>query len=135
MTEPNEAPAAEPVTMPEREIEFHGRTIWVRMPGPEQLLVWKRTVSKLQNLQNSDWTGESVMAALERSRKIIDSVLVHEADKDWIDDQMLDRMLDLQDTAAIIQLTVEAFASDDNRESRRAAKKATRKKATRKAPR
>ena len=30
--------------IPEQEIEFKGRKIWVKMPSGEQLLVWKRTV-------------------------------------------------------------------------------------------
>jgi hypothetical protein len=132
MTEPNEA--AEPATSAdtEKEIEFSGRTLWVRVPSPEQLLVWKRTLGKLQGAEVEGWNGEQVMGALERTRKIIDSVLVHDTDKDWLDDQMLDGNLGLIETAQIIQLTVEAFQADDNRASRRAAKKAPAKKAARK---
>jgi hypothetical protein len=134
MTEQTEAAeAATPVEMPaEKEITFQGRTMWVRFPRPEALLVWKRTLKKLQDLDTSDWTGEEAMAALERTRKIIDSLLVHEIDKDWLDDEMLDSRLGLEETAQIINLTVEAYAADDNRETRRAAKKAPAKKATRK---
>lgn len=137
MTEPNEAAEAATSADTEKEIEFQGRQLWVRVPSPEQLLVWKRTLTKLQGADVDGWNGEQVMAALERTRKIIDSVLVHEVDKDWLDDQMLDRKLGLIETASLIQLTVEAFQADDNRESRRAAarkspaKKAARKKATR----
>jgi len=135
MTEPNEAAEAATSADTEKEIEFSGRTLWVRVPTPEQLLVWKRTLGKLQGAEVEGWNGEQVMAALERTRKIIDSVLVHETDKDWLDDQMLDGNLGLIETAQIIQLTVEAFQADDNRAARRAArkpaKKATRKKAAR----
>jgi hypothetical protein len=134
MTEPTEVP--EPTTAvempPEKEIDFQGRTMWVRLPRPEALLVWKRTLIKLQNLNTSDWGGDEVMAALERTRKIIDSLLVHEIDKDWLDDEMLASRVGLMETARIIHLTVEAYQSDDNREARRAAKKAPAKKATRK---
>lgn len=134
MTEQTEAAAEvdEPAER-HREIEFHGRKFWVRMPSPEQLLVWKRTVVQLQDADISSWDGNQVMAALERTRKIIDSVILHQVDKDWLDDEMLDGGLGLKATGAIITLTVEAFGTDDNREARRAAKKATPgKKAARK---
>lgn len=136
MTE-QETPAAETAdTIPEQEIEFQGRTLWVKMPSPEQLLVWKRTLRKLQGADVEGWNGEQVMAALERTRSIIDSVLAHEVDKDWLDDEMLAGTVGLKDTAKIINATVEAFADaaerEGNRETRRAAKKAPAKKAARK---
>lgn len=136
MTE-QETPAAEAATMPELEIPFHGRQLWVRMPSPEQLLVWKRTLRQLQGADVSGWNGEQVMKALERTRLIIDSLLVHEVDKEWLDDEMLAGTIGLMDTAQIINGTVDAFATyaeeNGNRADRRAAKKAApAKKATRK---
>jgi hypothetical protein len=122
--------------VPEREIEFQGRAIWVKMPGPEQLLVWQRTVTRLQSADVTGWNGDQVMSAMERARKIIDSVILNQVDKDWLDDQMLDGAVRLQEASGLITQTVEAFAEDDNRASRRAAakktvpaKKAVRKKA------
>jgi hypothetical protein len=135
MTE--QTPAAEAVL--EQEITFFGRQLWVRMPGPEQLLVWKRTLVQLQGAEVEGWNGEQVMRALERTRRIIDSLLVHDTDKEWLDDEMLDGRITLTDTAGIINSTVEAFVSaaeaEGNRETRRAAAKkaAPAKKATRKA--
>lgn len=139
----DETPAAEAATElpPELEIPFAGRTLWVKMPTPEQLLVWKRTLRQLQAADVSGWNGEQVMKALERTRLIIDSLLVHEVDKEWLDDEMLAGTIGLMDTAGIINGTVDAFATaaeeGGNRETRRAAakkatpaKKAARKKAT-----
>lgn len=136
MTEQTEA-TAQPTVMPEQEIEFKGRKIWVKMPSPEQLLVWKRTLTQLQGADVSGWNGDQVMRALERTRLIIDSVIVHQTDKDWLDDEMLAGTIGLMDTAAIINGTVEAFAAaaeaEGNRETRRAAaKKTPAKKARRK---
>jgi hypothetical protein len=123
------------VAEPERPIMFNGREMYVWMPRPEQLLVWRRTLRRLQDMEENDWTADEVMKALERTRKIIDSVLVNETDKDWLDDQMLDRKLTLKDTGGIIQLTVEAFADaakgEGNRQTKRAAKKVAPKKAAR----
>lgn len=113
------------------------RTMWVRMPRPEQLLVWQRTVDRLTNAPiNASWTGSEVMAALERLRKIVDSLLVNKADIDWVDDQFLDGTLTFQTLTPFIPATTLAFqqaaAETGNREERRAAKKAAPKKATRK---
>ena len=135
MTDETAAPAQVEV-MPEQEIEFKDRQLWVKMPTPEQLLVWKRTLKQLQGADVSGWNGEQVMKALERTRLIIDSVLAHDTDKEWLDDEMLAGTIDLMDTAAIINGTVEAFAAaaeaEGNRETRRTAKKALAKKAVRK---
>lgn len=134
MTEPNEAPTQ----VPEQQIQFAGRELWVRMPSPEQLLVWKRTLKQLQGADVTGWNGEQVMTALERTRKIIDSLLVNPVDVEWLDDEMLAGNLGLMDTAGIINQTVEAFTvaaeTEGNRADRRAVKKTTTKKATRKAP-
>lgn len=123
---------------PEQEITFKGRKLWVKMPTPEQLLVWKRTLKQLQNSDvTAGWNGEQAMRALERTRLIIDSVLVHVVDKEWLDDEMLAGTIGLMDSATIINDTVEAFVTaaeaEGNRETRRAAKKAApAKKARRK---
>lgn len=137
MTEQTEATeAATPDAVPEQEIEFLGRTLWVRMPSPEQLLVWKRTVNQLRGADVSGWNGEQVMKALERTRKIIDSILANGVDVEWLDDEMLAGRIGLRETAQIIQKTVDAFVDaaerEGNRETQRAAKKAPGKKAVRK---
>jgi hypothetical protein len=115
------------------EIAFKGRSMWVKMPTPEQLLVWQRTIKLLQGPDVDGWGADQVMRALERTRKIIDSVLVDAADRDWLDDEMLDNGLTLIDTADIIRLTVEAFGTktEDGKPVKAAPRKrATRRKAT-----
>jgi hypothetical protein len=127
---------------PELDITFRDRKLWVRLPTPEQILVWKRTLTQLQSAEVDGWNAEQVMAALERTRKIIDSVLVHRVDVDWLDDQMLERKIDLKGTAEIINRTVERFAEaaeaeraeHGTRAERRTVAKKTGKKAARKAP-
>jgi hypothetical protein len=130
---------AEEATTPELEIEFMGRTLWVRLPKPEQLLVWKRTLKQLQGAEVDGWNAEQVMAALERTRRIIDSVLVNPVDVTWLDDEMLDGRVDLKGTAEIINKTVEAYAEAAEREkaehgTRAERRDAAKKKAARKAP-
>lgn len=117
------------VDSPELEIQFNGRGMWVKMPKPEQLLVWRRTLHQLQDAETADWNAEQVMTALERTRKIVDSLLVNKTDVTWLDDQMLDGNVDLAGTAEIINLTVEAFAhaAEPPEPPRRAARKTSPK--------
>jgi hypothetical protein len=122
---------------PELPIQFAGREIFVKMPAPEQLLVWKRSLKQLQAAETGNWNGEQVMATLERSRKIIDAILANPSDVDWLDDEMLAGRVTLMDSAELIQMTVDAFIAaaeaEGNRETRRAAaKKSPAKKAARK---
>jgi len=133
MTEPSTAGTE----VPTAPIMFQGREMFIQVPRPEQILVWKRTLDGLQRPEVQSWNGAQVLAALERTRKIIDSLLVNQADIDWLDDEMLAGRLGLVETAGIITEAVKAFqtmaAEMGNREERRANAKAT-KKAARKTP-
>lgn len=129
---PQAAPAktsgqrAEP---PKGEIQFRGRTMRVVMPQPEQILVWRRIHARLEAANIRDWNGQEVLDALDRVRKIIDTVLVDQADIDWLDDEMLAGKLTIRDASQILVDAVKSFA---NRSQRRAAKTtgpARRKKA------
>lgn len=135
MTEQTEIPAE--IERPTREIPFRDRSFMLRMPTPEQLLVWQRTVKQLQGADTASWDGNEVMRALERARKIIDSLLSDPRDIEWLDDEMLAGNLGLREVAPIILDALKAFqdGADEktdpvNREERRAVKKATRKKAS-----
>lgn len=127
MTQP-----APPASMDEvRAIQFRGREIMVKFPTDGQLIVWQRTVRNLQSTDTNSWTGEDALRAGERAAKIIDSVIVNRADRDWLDDETLDKGLGLIDRAEIITLTIKAFGGG---EEKTPAKKATPvKRARRKA--
>lgn len=137
MTDQEEADQEFPVL----PVMFHGREIYARMPTPEQLVVWQRTVKRLQEAPiDASWTGSEVMVALERLLKIINSLMAHKVDIEWLDDKFLEGELDFQKLSPFIVLVTDAFAdaaeAEGNREDRRAAakktpaKKAARKKAS-----
>lgn len=111
--------------IPQGEITFQGRTIKVRMPSPEQVLVWNRTMEKIERANLNDWTGKQVLSALERTRKIIDSVIMDPEDIDWIDDEMLAGRFGLKEAS---QIVLDALAAFQNREQRRATKTGARRK-------
>lgn len=120
MTEPKE------VAWPEGTITFRGRKIRVAMPSPEQVMVWQRTLAKLENAKTSDWTGKEVMAALERTRMIIDAIIKDPADVDWLDDEMLAGRVGMKDASEILLEAQKAFMKPAKKAP---AKKAAAKKA------
>jgi len=138
MTTEPAAPAEDLTEIPHLPVMFRGREIWTKMPRPEQLLVWDRTIKRLEQAPvDASWTGSEIMAALDRLRRIIDSILVNKADVTWLDDQFLDGELEFKDLAPFITMTVDAFADAaqeeaPNRAAKRAVKRAPAKKATRK---
>src|SRR3990172_8277806 len=112
---------------PTAEFEFLGRTIHVHMPTPEQLLVWQRTLEQMGRAQMAGWNGAQAMNALGRCRKIIDTVIVLQMDKDWLDDEMLEGRLGLMGILPLMTQAIEAFVEAGNREERRAVKKVGKK--------
>ena len=122
----------EPVVMPEREIDFRGRSIWVHFPSPEQLIVWQRVLDRLQR-DGGGTTGHEVMRALTRLRAILDSIIVNQVDIEWVDDEMLAGRLGLMELVPMLNDTVKAFANEPVAGTR-PEKRAAAKKAVRKAP-
>lgn len=127
MTDQDAAAETADQTTLELPVTFLGREIYCRMPTPEQLLVWQRTVRRLSDApMDASWTGSEVMGALERLRKIIDSLMVNRVDIDWLDDQFLDGTATFRNLAPFITEVTTAFAEvAGNRETRRAATKKT----------
>lgn len=115
----------------ERVITFRDREIWVKFPEAEQLVVFKRTVAMLER-DVDGWNGAQVLNAADRVRRIVDSVILNEVDRDWIDDEILDKRLKLESITEILLLTVKAFGDPgQNEPANRAEKRAVAKKATR----
>lgn len=120
--------ATEAVEMPSLPITFRGREMYVVMPNPTQLAVWKRILQRLQNTHEADWTAEAVVDSLAKLVRIVETLLVEQVDRSWLEDELLDGTLDFPKLAPIITLATEAFqqaAEGNNRESRRAAAKKT----------
>lgn len=115
--------------LPTVEITFRGRTLLVTFPAPEKLLVWQRTLQRLQTDNVKDWNGQQALAALDRIRKVVDSLLVHPGDIDWLDDEMLAGRLKMPELNELVHSVVDAFkakqAEGANRAGRRAAAKTT----------
>lgn len=94
-----------------KRITFLGRQILVQLPDENQIVVWRKIVRQLQNAgPNPD--AERVFTLMDRGRRIVDSVIVLDADREWLDDQLLDRAVTLRETVEIIILAIKAYRPD-----------------------
>lgn len=105
------------------------RELIVHTPDEGQLAVWAASAERFQTL-GSEWAAsaealagrddndpdvlafraernEQATRALTRAIKIVTSALVRQADRDWIEDQMLDRKFGLAETLGVITGAVE----------------------------
>lgn len=115
-------------SVPEAKISFRDREMRVVFPQPEQIMVWRRIMARLEKADIKDWNGREVLDALEKIRTIIDTVLPDEADVTWLDDEMMAGRLGIKEASGILMEATKAF---QNRAQNRAAKTAP---ARRKAP-
>lgn len=121
---------AAPVAGAERAITFRERELWVKMPTEEQIIVYSRTLKMLQGPEVESWDGAEALKALDRTLRIILAVVVNAADRDWIEDLMLDGELTLIDACQILNATVDVFAEDKPKASAAPRKRAARRKVT-----
>lgn len=102
------SPAA-PAETAADSIMFMGRTMLVQAPSPEQLSVWQRLATRAQAMTGAGLTGDGAARLFGRAHRVIESVLVDEHDREWLEDQFLDRALTLEQAADILTLTVNVF--------------------------
>lgn len=106
----------------ERPIMFRDRELWVKFPSEEQILVYSRTLKMLQSPDVESWDGPQVLKALDRTLRIVLSVLINRGDAEWLEDLMLDGDLKLVDACEIVNMTIKAFEADgQNRATKRRA--------------
>ncbi len=120
---------------PRNVIVFHGRTMKVNRPGPEQIVVWKRIAERAAGIgretatpkacpeckgkaggcEACHFTGSAhtgtVLKLFDRALKIISSVLVDEADRDWVEDQLLEGAINLNAAGEIVSLAVDQMVA------------------------
>lgn len=78
---------------PTTAIEFEGRRMLVRRPSIEQIAMYRRTAKQMEALKDRDITtpkqGEDVVRIFDRAARMIESVLVDDDDREWVQDQLM----------------------------------------------
>lgn len=105
-------------------VEFRGRSINVVGPSPEQIAVYQLTADRFARLGDDMRAGKldgvAAVKALARTIGIVKSVMADEHDREWIESELLDRRLTLQDVQPIVRDALDALAAaHGNREDRR----------------
>lgn len=116
---------------PAGSITFHDRVIAINRPTSDQLAVWKMVADRAQaaarelatnpnkpctackgsGCDECGQTGSSSLATVlklfRRAMTIISSILVDEADRDWLEDELIAGRLDLVGASEIVSLAVQ----------------------------
>lgn len=118
-------------------ITFRGRVMAVTRPSEDQMALWQRIATRAQTFQRESQTPKpcpdcqgtgalaeetcqacagtgdantrTALRLFNQTMNIITSVLVDEADKDWLEDELVGGAIDLVDASEILTLTVSAL--------------------------
>lgn len=96
----------------EKTVTFQGRVMAVKLPTGEQLAAWQRIITRLEDAKAEDMSAAQALKLLDRAARIIDSVLVDEADIDWLEDGRIDGTVQTQEALSIVVDAVKSFGDD-----------------------
>lgn len=117
---------AEPATAEHKTITFLGRKMAVKLPTPDQIVAWESLLRRLKALDPETATGEQALKLLSRSNKIVDSMIVSDDDKEWLEDGRIEGTVTTENSQQIVLDALKAYEMDapepDNRAARRARK-------------
>lgn len=92
-----------------------GREIMFRRPKLGQVIVLERTARRLMKQAESDGKdqGEAMTIAVVRTLDFIETLMVHDADKQFVEDQMLAGSIDWQDLMKAMTGEGDSGTADD----------------------
>lgn len=107
-------------------VEFQGRTIEVRAPDLEQIVIIRRLQRVFSDAAKlKDIEAEEALKLMDRALKAVTSVTVNPEDLEFIEDLWLDRKIRLEQTLPLLTASMKALeaanADQMNRAERRAA--------------
>lgn len=129
MTEENPEVAADETEPKKFFIELRGQKIEIGASSPSQLAMMRLTANRMSRLDPNNTSQEEAFRVYEKAIQIVTSIIVDRDDRDWVEDLLITREMDLEEASQVMDLASEEWAKDGNRAERRA-KKTTRKKAT-----
>lgn len=108
LPEPPEV-VAEPEQSDHATILLRGRSMRVVMPRAEQLAIWARTGARLRSIDLATLDVTEVSKLINRTIRVVESVLPDPADHEWLEDQMLDAGMALPEAVSIVTLALDAL--------------------------
>ncbi|MGH9248993.1 MAG: hypothetical protein ACRD0W_05695 [Acidimicrobiales bacterium] len=130
MTDDEKTPAG---TVSTPVLPYRDRTMILKVPGAAQLMMWQRVERQFGALveKEGDIEPDEYRKALHRLDQLVMSLFTDQADKDWLEDEVLEGNItdkDLLDLFGRMGEVIRAAAPTPNRAARRVkAKKTTSK--------
>lgn len=125
-----EAPAPAAAAAEEKYfIEVRGQQVEISKSSPEQLAMMRITGNRLSRLDPNNITPEEVIRAYEKVVQVVTALPVDRGDRDWFEDLLVSKEMDLEEASGVMDLAAAAWAAGGNRQERRATKTARRKPA------
>ena len=94
-------------------VELGGRQVEMRKPSDGSLVVLTRVYRSLPKIENdaelTDEQRDRLISNLGTLGKVVESMIVKDDDKDWLDDAMIDGSVSPQDVFAAIRTAAEKF--------------------------
>jgi hypothetical protein len=94
-------------------VDLGGRQVEMRKPTDGALVVLARTFRGLPKIENVDELTDDQRERLIRNLgtlgKIVEGMVVQDADKDWLDDAMIDGDVSAEDVFGVIREAAEKF--------------------------
>lgn len=110
-------------------LTIRGNQVEISGSDPTQLAMIRLTANRLARLDSNNTSPDEAVRVYEKIIQIVTSIMVNRDDRDWVEDLLMRKEMDLEEATTIMSQAAEEWAKDGNREQRRA-KKVTRKKAT-----
>jgi hypothetical protein len=107
-----------------KSVDFHGRSVKVRQPTPDQLMAWDRLLSRLDAASSQGMSADEARKLWGRCLLIINSTIADDDDREWLEDRQLDGTVTVEECAQLVVHAVSLYGGEsgtsDNRRARRA---------------
>lgn len=129
MTEEKPEQAPEEMELKKYYLTIRGNQVEIGGSNPTQLAMMRLMANRLARLDSNNTTPDEAVRVYEKIIQIVTGIMVNRDDRDWVEDLLISKEMDLEEATEIMSRATEEWAKDGNREERRT-KKTTRKKAT-----
>lgn len=135
MTDEKLTPATGSDDAPEKVeyfVDVRDQRIQIGEPAPEQLAMMRITANRLARLNENSVSGDDAIRAFEKAIQVVTSLPINRSDRDWLEDLLLTREMDLEEANGIMEAAAEEWVAKGGNRSERRKAKATRKTAAKK---